>query len=188
MFVVENFKKLRKKWNFEPKICLHVVLTLYYQPMQTEILKIDESQDIVVLKSKVRPLIHPLWLLCCSPILMEAKSVWMIWSKIMIQNLKKSYIQNLYQHFHLISFPNSDKNFRLPYPWPSFDFQKSWPETSSARMGSFVPSALMISPLTTCLWPSFDFEKKFSVWVGWSWLLGDFPAWMAQFCTTALAH
>ena len=149
MFVVENFKKLRKKWNFEPKICLHVVLTLYYQPMQTEILKIDESQDIVVLKSKVRPLIHPLWLLCCSPILMEAKSVWMIWSKIMIQNLKKSYIQNLYQHFHLISFPNSDKNFRLPYPWPSFDFEKSWPETSSARMGSFVPSALMKSPLTT---------------------------------------
>ena len=45
-------------------------------------------------------------------------------------NLKKSYIQNLYQHFHLISFPNSDKIFRLPYPWPSFDFQKSWPETS----------------------------------------------------------
>ena len=58
VFVVENFKKLRKKWNFEPKICLHVVLTLYYQPMQTEILKIDESQDIFVLKSKVRPLIH----------------------------------------------------------------------------------------------------------------------------------
>ena len=64
-------------------------------------------------------------------------------------NLKKSYIQNLYRHFHLISFPNSDKIFRLPYPWPSFDFQKSWPETSSARMGSFVPSALMKSPLTT---------------------------------------
>ena len=45
---------------------------------ETAIQKIDESQDIVVLKSKVRPQIHPLWLLSCSPILMEAKSVWMI--------------------------------------------------------------------------------------------------------------
>ena len=162
MFVVENFKKLRKKWNFEPKICLHVVLTLYYQPMQTEILKIDESQDIVVLKSKVRPLIHPLWLLSCSPILMEAKSVWMIWSKIMIQNLKKSYIQNLYQHFHLISFPNSDKNFRLPYPWPSFDFEK--------KFSVWVGRRLHPRGWTHLFHPR-----------GWSlcWLLGDLCAWLA---------
>ena len=41
-------------------------------------------------------------------------------------NLKKSYIQNLYQHFHLISFPNSDKNFRLPYLWPSFAFEEKF--------------------------------------------------------------
>ena len=63
----------------------------------------------------------------------------------MIQNLKKSYIQNLYRHFHLISFPNSDKIFRLPYPWPSFDFQKSWPETSDYLE---ISSALMEQKIT----------------------------------------
>ena len=83
-----KISKKNKKRNFDHKIWLHLRFTLYYLPTQAEILKIDESQDIVVLKSKVWPLIHPLWLLCCSPILMEAKSVWMIWSKIMIQNLK----------------------------------------------------------------------------------------------------
>ena len=58
--------------------------------MKTEILKIVQSKNICVLKLKVR-LYWALRLLSCSAILMEETSVLKVWSKIINQNLYKTF-------------------------------------------------------------------------------------------------